>query len=253
MKDIVVIKLGGNALQSLTDIFYTKLRELQNQYGIIIVHGGGPQLDEMLGRLHIKTSKQDGIRITPKETMEVVSMVLAGSINKEVVCQLQKEGIKAVGLSGCDGELLCVTPLNKEQFGYVGELQSVNVPLLESLLQQGMIPVIAPIGVDRSYDRFNINADSAAAGIASFLQAKQLFFFTDVPGIMEKDTLLTSIDKGYIHTLMGNGTLAGGMIPKVEAALKAIDHHVQEVCIISCLAKYQKGIGTTITKGVNVQ
>jgi acetylglutamate kinase len=254
LNGIIVIKLGGNALQSLTESFYEEIQDLQQkEYGIVIVHGGGPQLDTMLSRLNIQTSKRNGIRVTSKEAMEVVSMVLAGSVNKELVCLLEKQGIKVIGLSGCDGALLRVTPLNKEQFGYVGELESVNVQLLQTLLQEGFVPVIAPLGIDNSYEKFNINADNAAAGIASSLQAKRLFFFTDVHGIMENDVVVTSIDEEHIHTLIQNGIIAGGMIPKVEAALKAINHYVQEVCIVSCLTKYRQGLGTTIIKGVNVR
>lgn len=255
MKDIVVIKCGGSILENLSPSFFTSLRELKKTYAVVIVHGGGPEIDEMLTRLNIPVHKKNGLRITTKEVLEVVQMILCGSVNKKLVSRLEKAQIPAVGLAGCDGSLLQANALDKE-LGYVGEVSSVNTSLIYNLLCQDYVPVISPIGIDQSAQLYNINGDTAAAAVAHYLHAKHFLLATDVPGVLHNGKLIKEADKELIVQLIDEGAITGGMIPKVKAALTSLQGELESVMIVDGLHGFIKenGIieGTTVMKGVSV-
>ncbi|AFU14844.1 TPA: acetylglutamate kinase [Bacillus toyonensis] len=254
MSDYIVIKCGGSMLNQLNHVFFDCIKKLQQKYKVVIVHGGGPEIDAKLKECHIKVEKRDGLRVTPKEVRDVVQMVLCGSTNKKFVMNLQKHNLLAVGLSGCDGNLLQVQPVS-EEIGYVGEVSYVETTLLKKLIDMNYIPVIAPIGINGN-EVYNINADTAAAGIADALSAKELIFITDVDGILHEGKLVKKTDEPEIVTFIEKGVITGGMIPKVRAALTSLKMGVQKVSIVNGTKDFTKVtgecIGTTVTKGVSI-
>ncbi|MFJ8412965.1 acetylglutamate kinase [Bacillus paramycoides] len=254
MSDYIVVKCGGSMLDQLNHVFFDCIKRLQQKYKVVIVHGGGPEIDAKLKDCNIKVEKRDGLRVTPKEVMDVVQMVLCGSTNKKFVMNLQKHNLLAVGLSGCDGKLLQVQPLN-EDIGYVGEVSYVETSLLKGLIDLNYIPVIAPIGISGN-EVYNINADTAAAGIAFAIGAKELIFITDVDGILHEGRLIKKTDESEILTFIEQGVITGGMIPKVQAALTSLKMGVQKVSIVNGTKDFTEGtgecIGTTVTKGVSI-
>ncbi|MED0966391.1 acetylglutamate kinase [Bacillus paramycoides] len=254
MSDYIVVKCGGSMLDQLNHVFFDCIKRLQQKYKVVIVHGGGPEIDAKLKDCNIKVEKRDGLRVTPKEVMDVVQMVLCGSTNKKFVMNLQKHNLLAVGLSGCDGKLLQVQPLN-EDIGYVGEVSYVETSLLKGLIDLNYIPVIAPIGISGN-EVYNINADTAATGIAFAIGAKELIFITDVDGILHEGRLIKKTDESEILTFIEQGVITGGMIPKVQAALTSLKMGVQKVSIVNGTKDFTEGtgecIGTTVTKGVSI-
>jgi acetylglutamate kinase len=258
MDGIVVIKCGGSTLSQLTDRFYENIKQLKSDgWHPVIVHGGGPEIKKLLQKLNVKSEFINGLRKTTKEVMEVVEMVLAGKVNKSVVNHLNQNGLNAVGLSGCDGQLLKAVPRDINKLGYVGDVEHVNTDLIEQLLLEEYVPVIAPVGVGRDGLHYNINADSAAGAIAVALQSEQLVFVTDVPGIIKQGELVKEISNEEVQNLIKDGTIYGGMIPKVEAALLSLKGSLKEVMIIDGKQKgaMQDGklFGTTIKKAVEVE
>jgi acetylglutamate kinase len=210
---------------------------LIKQLGInpVVVHGGGPQIAEMLQRLKIKTSYVDGLRVTDAATVEVVEMVLAGSINKSIVTDINQAGGRAVGLSGKDGSLIVAEKLSRTvrdpgssierllDLGFVGEPKKINPYILKTFLDSDVIPVIAPTGLGEDGQTYNINADTAAGAIAAALQATRFVLLTDVVGVLDRDgNLLTRLDRAEIAALIADGIISGGMIPKVETCLAAV-------------------------------
>lgn len=256
MRDIVVVKCGGSILESLTDAFFTSLRELQKTYDLVVVHGGGPEIDAMLGQLNIPVQKKNGLRITTKEILDVVQMKLCGTVNKNLVAQCEKNNISAIGLAGCDGKLLQAKPLDQE-LGFVGDVEAVNAVLLQSLLSQQLVPIISPIGMDREGQLYNINGDTAAAAVASSLQAKHLLLVTDVPGVLYNGELLHEAEEEQLLQLIADGVITGGMIPKVKAALASLQGETEEVVIVDgvngFINQYGTIVGTKVLKGVSVQ
>lgn len=247
-QETVVIKYGGHAMgdESLSREFARDM-VLLKQVGInaVVVHGGGPQIGEMLEKLSIKSDFIDGLRVTDKQTVEVVEMVLAGKINKQIVSAISGEGGKAIGLSGKDGNTIIAKKLHRTKrdpdsnierildLGYVGEPEEINADVLETLLMSDLIPVIAPIGVSRDGDTYNINADTVAGAIASELIAKRLFLLTDVPGVLDKDgNLIAKLTVQEAEELMKDGTIEGGMIPKIQTCIDAIRNGVEAVVIL---------------------
>ncbi|WP_029011058.1 acetylglutamate kinase [Azospirillum halopraeferens] len=243
-----VIKYGGHAMgdDSLAELFARDI-VLLKQVGInpVVVHGGGPQIGQMLERLKIKSSFIDGLRVTDKETVEVVEMVLAGSINKQIVSAINQAGGRAVGLSGKDGQLLIARKVRRTQrdpdsniekvldLGFVGEPHQVNPSILESLAEADIIPVIAPVGVDRQGETYNINADTAAGAIASALGATRFFLLTDVAGVLDKDkTLIPRLTLDEARRRIADGTASGGMIPKIETCIDAVEQGVDAAVIL---------------------
>ena len=239
----VVIKYGGHAMgdRTVARLFAQDI-VLLKQVGIhpIIVHGGGPQIGDMLKRLEIKSDFVDGLRVTDSATVEVVEMVLAGRINKEIVALIQGVGGRAVGLSGKDGGMIQARKLTRTRpktdsnieknidLGFVGEPSSVDPTLLEDLLHTGFIPVIAPLGLGEGKEgeqgqTFNINADTAAGAIAGALRAERLLMLTDIEGVLDGEgTLLRNLSPKTARSLIAEGTVAGGMIPKVQTCLDAV-------------------------------
>lgn len=243
-----VIKYGGSAMgdEKLADLFAQDVALLK-QVGInpIVVHGGGPQISQMLDKLQIKTSFIDGLRVTDQTTVEVVEMVLSGSINKSIVSRINKCGSMAVGISGKDGNMINARKLRRSKsdpdsnieqildLGFVGEPTSVNPDLLVVMEESNVIPVIAPIGIGSNGETYNINADSAAGAIASALGASKLIMLTDVPGILNKSKeLVSKVSVSDAKKMLQDKTVTGGMIPKVETCLDAISNHTESAHIL---------------------
>ncbi|HCO38731.1 MAG: acetylglutamate kinase [Aquificota bacterium] len=269
-----VIKYGGSAMteEGLRENF-AKDVVLLRYVGIrvVVVHGGGPQISQTLERLGIKPHFVGGMRKTDEETMHVVEMVLSGDINKDIVALINRhsgKNIYAVGLSGRDGQLIRAKKLDKEAYfrelglevpeediGYVGQVEGVNVELLQTLMEKGYIPVIAPVGVGKEGEAYNINADLVASEVAKALKAEKLIFLTDTEGVKDKEgRLISTLTKDEALKLISNGVIKGGMLPKVKSALEAIEAGVKKVHIIdgrithSILLEVftQEGVGTEI-------
>ena len=232
---VVVIKLGGHAMSS-DEAMDTFARDvvLMRQVGVnpVVVHGGGPMINEMLARLDIETTFVDGKRVTDEATVEVVEMVLGGRINARIVQALERQGGRAVGLSGKDARLMTCDPADPE-LGFVGEPAEIDVTILRTLFDAGMIPVIAPLGAGRNGETFNVNGDTAAGAIAGGLKADRLLLLTDVAGVKDRDgNVLTELDSAAVKRLTDDGTIAGGMIPKTETAIAALNEGVRGVVIL---------------------
>jgi acetylglutamate kinase len=242
-----VIKYGGHAMgdERLAEQFASDI-VLLKQVGInpVIVHGGGPQIGEMLRQLKIESEFIDGLRVTDKRTVEIVEMVLAGSINKEVVTAINDAGGTAVGISGKDGNLIRARKLKHKRktdsniekvvdLGFVGEPQAINTKVLDTLTGSHMIPVIAPLGIGENGTTYNINADTAAGAIAGAIGATRLLMLTDVTGVLDKKgNLITDVTARQAKTLIKNGTISGGMIPKIETCLAAVKDGVEAAVIM---------------------
>ena len=232
---VVVIKLGGHAMGS-DEAMASFARDvvLMQQVGAnpVIVHGGGPMINAMLERLNIQSEFVNGKRVTDAATMEVVEMVLSGLVNKRIVQAIGAQGGRAVGLSGKDAQLVTCTQTNPE-LGFVGTPSVVDASILEDLFSSNIIPVIAPLGAGENGETFNINGDTAAGAIAGALKADRLLLLTDVAGVKNADgEVLTEMTAAQIRELTADGTIAGGMIPKTETALDAINEGVRAVVIL---------------------
>ncbi|MGM9987992.1 MAG: acetylglutamate kinase [Bacillaceae bacterium] len=252
MKKYVVIKCGGSLLTRLSVQFFENIKNFQtNGYAVILVHGGGPEIDTYGEKLNLVPKKIDGVRVTDDATMNVVSMVLNGLVNKRLVSQLLQRGFSAIGLSGVDDGLLQATSLNKETYGNVGVVKSVKEELLKKCSEQSVV-VLSPVGVDEDYQIVNINGDIAAGAVAYHLQAEMLILATDVDGIMENGVVIKEITEEQIKELMKNKVITGGMIPKVQSACDALTFGVQMVCITNgskqFLSKDGSVRGTMIAK-----
>lgn len=232
---IVVIKLGGHAMSS-PEAMQSFARDivLMHQCNLkpVIVHGGGPMINEMLAQLEIETTFIDGKRVSTPKVVGVVEMVLSGRVNKSIVQAINDQGGHAVGLSGKDARLMVCTQAEGD-LGLVGKPIAINAQVIISLLNDGFIPVIAPLGTGESSETFNVNGDTAAGAIASGLQAKRLLLLTDVTGVKDSDgTVLTNLHPDQINEMIKDGVIAGGMIPKTQTALDAIRDGVQAVVIL---------------------
>ncbi len=268
-----VIKYGGHAMgdEGLARLFARDI-VLLKQVGInpIVVHGGGPQIGQMLERLKIKSSFVDGLRVTDRETVEIVEMVLSGSINKQVVAAVNEAGGTAVGLSGKDGGLIRARKLRRHKrktdsniekvldLGFVGEPTAINADMLGALEGAGLIPVIAPIGIGDDGETYNINADTVAGAVAGAVGAARLLMLTDVAGVMDKSgDLVPEMAAARARTLIRNGTISGGMIPKVETCLGAVGAGVDAAVILDGRIPHAllleiftaSGVGTLIRAG----
>ena len=261
----VVVKYGGSAMENAVlrnstaeDIVLMKYVGMNP----VVVHGGGPAINQALKRYNIASSFHQGLRITSKEAVEVVEMVLAGQINKDIVNLLNVAGGIAVGLSGKDGGLLHAKQVVMEDgtdVGCVGDVTNVHYRIINVLNEAGMIPVIAPVATDAKGGTWNVNADTAAGEIAAALQADKLVFLTDTPGLLrdpsDPKSLIHHLDYKAIRQLTKEGVIAGGMIPKVEACLKALDYGVKKTHIIDGRVPHallleiftEKGLGTLVT------
>jgi acetylglutamate kinase len=256
-----VVKYGGAAMEEegLKKEF-AKDMALLKFVGInpVIVHGGGPKINKLLTELKIPSNFVDGLRVTDEKTLEVVEMVLSGSVNKEIVKNINDMGGKAIGLSGKDGRLLLAKKVRGKDIGLVGEIVGVDVSIIKDISKHGYIPVIAPIADGVDGKSYNINADTAAGSIAKALSAEKLILLTDVAGVLDTEgNLISSLKKSEIETLIKNKTVSGGMIPKVGCCIDAIEGGVEETHIIDGRIPHaillevftDSGIGTQITGG----
>lgn len=260
---IVVVKYGGNAMinEELKDAVMGDI-VLLSLIGIkvVLVHGGGPEITNMLERVGKETKFVDGLRVTDSETVEIAQMVLAGKINKNLVQHLQLKGGKAIGLCGIDGNMIEAQCMN-EKLGFVGDITSINVDPITDVLEKGYIPVISTIGCDAEGNVYNINADTAASKIAGILKAESLISMTDVAGILhdkdDPDSLISKVLVSEAPQLMAQGVISGGMIPKVECCIEAIRRGVKKVFIIDGRIPHailietltDEGIGTMFVSG----
>jgi acetylglutamate kinase len=246
---IVVVKYGGHAMgdPELAEAFARDITMIETS-GVrpVVVHGGGPQIGEMLKKLDIQSEFRAGLRVTDKRTVHVVEMVLAGSINKEIVMAINAEGGKAVGLSGKDGNMVVAEKVTRTEvdpdsniekvidLGFVGEPKTVNRAVIDMLLGAELIPVIAPVAPGADGETYNVNADTFAGAIAGALGAARLLFLTDVPGVLDKNgALIKQLTVAEVKALIADGTIHGGMIPKVETCIAALDRGVEGVVILN--------------------
>ncbi|MGI6172844.1 MAG: acetylglutamate kinase [Christensenellales bacterium] len=260
---IVVVKYGGNAMlnehlkqQVMEDIVLLWLIGVK----IVLVHGGGPEITEMMQMMGKKPTFVDGLRVTDKETVDIVQMVLAGKINKTLVNLLEMNGGTAMGISGMDGRLI-EAEVKDPRLGYVGRITKINIRPVVDLLEKGYIPVVSTLGCDRNGNAYNINGDTAAASIAGALNAKRLIMLTDIAGILrDKDdpkTLIPEITVGEAARLRREGIISDGMLPKVECCVEAIEKGVEKVIIMDGRVPHSilmelltdEGAGTMITGG----
>ena len=265
----ITIKYGGSAMgeDKLSSSFARDI-VLLKQVGInpIVIHGGGPRIKKMLDRLKVKSSFVDGLRVTDKETMDIVEMVLSGSINKEIVMEINKEGGMAIGLSGKDALLTKTKKFKKKKatgevdkildLGFVGLPSTINTEFLKWCIQTDFIPVISPIGYGEKFETYNINADTMSGAISASILSERLILLTDVKGVLDKKgNLLTQIKVSEVKELISNGTISGGMIPKVETCVEAVKNGVKAAVILDGRLEHsilleiftEHGVGTLIT------
>lgn len=253
---IIVIKYGGNAMINediknavMGDIALLSLIGIK----VVLVHGGGPEINEMLGKIGKKSEFVDGLRVTDKETADIVQMVLAGKVNKSLVALLGTLGCKAIGLCGADGGLITAEP-KSEKLGYVGEITGINPQPILDLLDMGYIPVVSTTGYDKDGNVYNINADTAAAKIAGVLKAESMISMTDIAGILRDkenpETLIPKIYVSDIPQLVNEGIISGGMIPKIDCCREAIRMGVKKVFIIDGRIPHSLLIETLTDEGL---
>ena len=253
---IVVIKYGGNAMINeqlkdsvMQDIILLSLIGVK----VVLVHGGGPEITEMLYKVGKESQFLNGLRVTDKETVDIVQMVLAGKVNKNLVNLIENKGGKAMGLSGIDGHMIEAS-VKDEALGFVGEITRVNVQPILDVIEKGYIPVVSTIGCDKDNNTYNINADTAAAKIAGELGAESLISMTDIAGILKNkndpSTLISKITVAEAPKMIEDGTICGGMIPKVECCINAIKWGVEKVFIIDGTVPHAILIETLTDEGI---
>ena len=267
----IVVKYGGHAMEGgLASENFAQDIVLMKQTGIapVVVHGGGPQIGALLKKLAIPSTFVDGLRVTDKPTMEVVEMVLSGTINKQIVTGINTAGGRAVGLSGKDGNLVVARKVERRKidpdtlesklidYGFVGEPEKVDPEVLRNVISSGLIPVIAPIGVGTSGETYNINADTVAGAVAGAMNAARLLLLTDVEGVLDRDgKLIPRLSITEARRLITEGTISGGMIPKIENAIEAVESGVEAAVILDGRIPHvlllelftEHGAGTMIT------
>jgi acetylglutamate kinase len=267
----VLVKYGGHAMgdEAIAESFARDI-VLLKQVGIvpIVVHGGGPQIGQMLQRLKIKSDFIDGLRVTDQATVEIVEMVLSGSINKQIVAAINRAGGTAIGLSGKDGDLIRARKLRRTKrdpdsniekvldLGFVGEPEAINTAVLETLGRSDIVPVIAPLGVGTAGETYNINADTVAGAVAAAMHATRLLLLTDIAGVLDgAKRLISEMSAAQARALIADGTINGGMIPKVETCLDAVKGGVEASVIVDgriahpiLLELFSEGAGTLIRR-----
>ncbi|RUM61818.1 MAG: acetylglutamate kinase [Sulfurimonas sp.] len=258
--EIFVVKYGGSA-QINPDLKEKFAQDILLMYlvGIrpVIVHGGGNKISALLDKLQLGSTFVDGLRVTDEHVMEVVEMVLSGNINKEITTLINHHGAKALGISGKDAGFIKAKPINAQKYGLVGKITHIDASVVQNLIAEKFIPVIAPIGADEeaSHPGYNINADLAASRIAASIGAKKIIFMTDIPGVLDQEgTLLDTLTNHQISTLKQDGTIHGGMIPKVDACMEAVEGGVEKAHIIDGRVEHalllevftNDGVGTVI-------
>jgi acetylglutamate kinase len=270
-ESIIVVKYGGHAMgDESKERDFARDMVLLEQSGVnpVVVHGGGPQIGAMLAKLGIQSRFSGGLRVTDKATIEIVEMVLAGSINKQLVGAINAQGGRAVGLCGKDGAMVVAKKLSRApihgdevheyvDLGFVGEPEKVDTMVLEQILGRDLIPVLAPVAASVDDQTYNINADTFAGAVAGALKAKRMIFLTDVPGVLDKDkNLIKQLSVDDIRELIADGTITGGMIPKVETCIYALEQGVEGVVILDGKIPHavlielltDHGAGTLITR-----
>jgi acetylglutamate kinase len=268
----IVVKYGGHAMEGGVPQEFAQDIVLMKQTGInpVVVHGGGPQIGAMLKRLNIASSFVDGLRVTDAATMEVVEMVLSGTINKQIVAGINSAGGRAVGVSGKDGNMVIarkaqrskIDPKTSERvsidLGFVGEPERVDAEVLRMIINSDLIPVVAPIGVGPKGETYNINADTVAGAVAGAVMAERLVLLTDVEGVLDREgKVIPALTVSQARALMADGTILGGMIPKIETAIDAVDNGVHAAVILDGRIPHvlllelftEHGAGTLITAG----
>jgi acetylglutamate kinase len=261
----IIVKYGGHAMENGVSEHFAQDIVLMKQTGIdpVVVHGGGPQIGSMLKKLNIASSFVDGLRVTDAAAVEVVEMVLTGSINKQIVSGINAAGGRAVGLSGKDGNLVVARKLEHKtnggtpvDLGFVGEPEKVSPQILRTIIASDLIPVIAPIGVGTKGETFNINADTVAGAVAGAMQAERLILLTDVEGVLDRERkLIPKLSVADARALIADGTISGGMIPKIETAIDAVESGVKAAVILDGRIPHvlmlelftEHGAGTMIT------
>ncbi len=253
---IVVIKYGGNAMINeelknsvMSDIILLTLVGVK----VVLVHGGGPEITEMLGKVGVESKFVNGLRVTDKDTIDIVQMVLAGKVNKSLVNHIERKGGKAIGLSGIDGHMLRAE-VKDPQLGFVGNITKVNIQPILDVIEKGYIPVVSTLGCDKEGNVYNVNADTAAAKIAGALEAESLISLTDISGILrdvnDSASLISHIEVEEAKKLMDDGIISGGMIPKVECCVNAIEWGVRKVFIIDGRVEHSILIETLTDEGI---
>jgi acetylglutamate kinase len=256
----VVVKYGGHAMDdpALAELFAQDV-VLMRLVGMnpVVVHGGGPQITDLMARLGKQAEFVDGLRVTDAETVDIVRMALVGKVNREIVANINRQGPYAVGLSGEDAGLIAVTP-GDSRLGFVGEVAAVNADILEKLIKEELIPVIAGVGVDDQGQAYNINADTVAAAVAGAVQAEKLVYLTDVAGLYrdfdDPTSLISQIDAASLEAILGNGSVSAGMIPKLRSCIVALRSGVRRAHIVDgrlphvLLLEFftREGIGTMV-------
>ena len=265
----VTIKFGGSAMgKNDLSVSFAKDIALLKQVGInpIVIHGGGPRIKTMLDQLNVKSKFVDGLRVTDKNTMKIIEMVLSGSINKEIVMEINKEGGRAIGVSGKDALLVKTKKFQKKKatseiekildLGFVGLPSKINTDFLKWCIKTDFIPVISPIGYGEKFETYNINADTMSGAISASILSERLILLTDVKGVLDKKgNLLTQIKVSEVEKLIRNGTISGGMIPKVETCVEAVKNGVKAAVILDGRLEHsilleiftEHGVGTLIT------
>ncbi|KRU22638.1 acetylglutamate kinase [Psychrobacter piscatorii] len=270
---LIVVKYGGNAMTDpeLESSFARDIVLLKT-VGIhpVVVHGGGPQVDNLLKELGRQSDRIDGMRVTDKSTMDIVEMVLGGSVNKSIVSLINKHGGRAIGLTGKDANLIQAKKLMMEKIGndgvavpvdlgFVGDVVSVNKDVINMLISSDFIPVIAPLGVDKEGNTYNINADLVAGKVAEFLQAEKLMLLTNIKGVLGRDgEVVTGLTPKKVDALIEDGTISGGMIPKIQCALDAVRSGVKSAVIVDGRVPHatlleiftNEGVGTLISREI---
>jgi len=252
----ILIKCGGSVIDQLTQDFFISLKELmENGYKLVFVHGGGPDINQMLELYQVKPEFHEGLRKTTEETMEIVEMVLSGKTNRKLVHLLTKHGLNGIGINGTDDHCIEASIIDEEKLGLVGNVTSVNSKLISYFLQENYIPVITPLGATKDGKKLNINADYVASAVANSLNVEQCLFVTDVPGVIIDGELRQVLAQEEIEYYIEEGQISGGMIPKVTSALSALQSGLNSVMIISGKNKFYNGKeiqGTKIVEKVGV-
>ncbi|MBX8936693.1 acetylglutamate kinase [Enterococcus gilvus] len=241
----IVVKIGGVASDNLTQSFFQQIEEWQTAgHEIIVVHGGGYYITEMMERLNIPVTIKEGLRVTTEQALKITQMVLIGQVQPTITTLFQQQGFATIGLNASSDNMIQGKFIDQEKLGYVGEITEVNPAAIEGVLYRNYIPIIAPLGMTSSGQWLNVNADDTACKIAEEVGAEALYLLTDVPGVKQADEWLEKLSIAEVEELKNEEVITGGMIPKINSAINALENGVSEVHITNCIEK----AGTVITK-----
>lgn len=241
----IVVKIGGVASDNLTKNFFEQIEAWQSEgHEVIMVHGGGYYITEMMDRLNIPVTIKDGLRVTTEQALKITQMVLIGQVQPTITTLFQQQGFATIGLNASSDNMIQGTFIDQEKLGYVGKITEVNPTAIESVLHKKYIPIIAPLGMTSCGQWLNVNADDTACKIAEAVEAEALYLLTDVPGVKQDGEWLENISCSEVEHLKSEKVITGGMIPKLDSAISALENGVAEVHITNCIEK----AGTIITK-----